>query len=108
MRRGSLRGGFRGKVRADVFIPQPQSGKDMAGHMKRMRSGRRDGSVTSGCFQPLLRHFWIVAGMDDVVRNAWMVWMLAENRIKNRHGLLRVDESHVVTRIRIDQGKRIE
>src|ERR1700723_707670 len=108
MRRGVLRGGFRRKVRADVFIPQPQSGKDMAGHMKRMRSGRSDGSVTSGCFQSLLRHHWVIAGMDDVVRNAWMVWMLPENRIKNCHGLLGVDESYIVTRVRIDQGKRIE
>src|SRR6202040_774766 len=74
----------------------------------RVRSGRRDGSVTSGCFQPLLRHHWIIAGMDDVVRNAWMVWMLAENRIKNCHGLRWVDESYIITRVRIDQGKRIK
>src|ERR1700688_4767651 len=107
MRCGVLRGGFRRNVRADVLIPQPQSGKDVAGHMKRMRSGRRDGSVTSGRFQSLLRHHWIIAGMDDVVCNAGMVWMLAENRIKNCHGLLWVDESYIVTRVRIDQGKRI-
>src|SRR5258708_39525838 len=93
MDHGVLRSGFRRKVRADVFIPQPQSGEDMAGHMKRMRGSRRNGGVTSGCFQPLLRHHWIIAGMDDVVCDAWMVWMLAKNRIKNCHGLLWVDES---------------
>src|ERR1700722_837104 len=105
---GILRGGFRRKVRSDVIMPLPQSGEDMAGHMQRVRSGRRDGSVTSGCFQTLVRHHWIITGMEDVVCDAWMVWMLAQERIKNGHGFLGVDESYILTRVRINQGKRVE
>ena len=55
----------------------------MRRHVISVRGGRRNLGVQSRRFQPLLCQHRIVIAMNDVMRDAWMVRLLLENRLKN-------------------------
>ena len=66
---------FHGRdVGVDRFLPVADAGVDVRRHVLGVRGGRRDLGVTVGGIEPLLRGCRVIIEMDQVMRDARMLW----------------------------------
>src|SRR6266852_1204280 len=62
----------------DRVFPSADTGKDVRGHVQRVRRRRRDAGVAAGGGQALLGNGRCVVAMDQVMRHARMIGVLDE------------------------------
>src|SRR5476649_2522578 len=61
-----------GNVGRNRIFPESDSGKDVRGHMLRMRCSRRDLRVAPGGVDPFLRERRRVIEVDEIMSDTWM------------------------------------
>ena len=82
-----VRNAQRSFIGLDVILPEAQPGKDVRWHMNGVRRRRRDAGILARRCQSQACHLRIVAGVNNVVRNAGMAGVLLKKLVENSHGL---------------------
>ena len=80
-----LRGFDRADIGVDVFLPQSQARKDMAGHVHGVRAGRRDLAVVARRGESVGRECRCIARMNYVMHDTGMVGESPEQRAQHGH-----------------------
>ncbi len=80
----------------------------MRRHVYGVRRRRRDACINARCRQPRLGHLRVVAGVNDVVRQAGMIRVPLEQRHQDGDRLLRVRQRGVPRRLRSQERQRVE
>jgi hypothetical protein len=69
----------RGPIGINRLLPQPEPGKDVGGHMQRVRSRRRNTRITMGRITATLGNGRVVIAMNEVMRHTRMLWLLRKH-----------------------------
>src|SRR6516225_2808786 len=75
-------------IRGDRFVPIADTGKNMRGHMLRMRRCRCDLRIPPSCIKPFLCERRRVVEMNEVVSDTGMTGLALEDRLENRSTLV--------------------
>lgn len=86
---------LRRQIRLNVLLPQSEPRKDVRWHMQRMRRSRSNRSITPRRGQTQVRHFRVIAGVNQVMCNTRMLRFLLQHLIKDRNRLLRVSQLRI-------------
>ncbi len=103
-----LGGGEGGEVGGDVGLPHAEAGEDVAGHVEGVGRGGSDFGVDLGGLQTFGSEGGGVAGVDDVVGEAWVVGILVEEREQDGEGGVFFGEGGVVGCDAGDEGEGVE
>jgi hypothetical protein len=98
----------RGDIRRDRIVPETQTRENMRGHMQRVGSGGGDLRVSARGRQAAWRQLRAVISVNQIMRNARVVRMVAINRLQDRRRALLVRMGSVFSRSRRDERQRIE
>ncbi len=93
-------GDVRGNVRGDGILPQAETHEDMRRHVQGVGRVRSDGRVAASSVEALGCEFGAIGGVNHVMRDTRMVWMLLKQRFENRDGLLTIGYFVVVVLFR--------
>ena len=98
----------RAAVGFDRFVPEAHSGEGMRRHVQRVRNSGRQRRVAAGRFERSLGQWRRVVGVDDVVRQPWMLRHLLEERLENIRRLSLLGVGLVGRRRRLRHGETVE
>ncbi len=97
----------RALIGGDRFVPETEPNENVRWHVLRMRRRGCDLRVATGGIEPERGELRRIVGVDDVVREPWVLREAAEQRIQDRRGLPLPGEGRVAGRCGRDERERV-